>query len=178
MIFTYKFVQNKFQISFYNKLFLRISTAFPPPPPWQIIRRFLYDVWNVKTTTICKKTSLVTPGKHFSKTFFLFSICQIAKTEVSTHIFQLVLVQWEKRFCRYFDSLTFYLYHRKKYHFHCNFSLVIFHGQSFIKTVRGPFISNQMLKSKSKKVATDLQLNVLFILCVQFLVENRIIIFS
>ena len=38
-------------------------------------------------------------GESTSVKLFLFSICWIAKTEFSTHIFQLVLVQWENGFC-------------------------------------------------------------------------------
>ena len=46
-------------------------------------------IWCVicKTTTVCKRISLVMGGKHFSKTVSIFYILKIAKTEFSTHIF-------------------------------------------------------------------------------------------
>ena len=62
MPFTYRFVQNKFLISFYKKLFLSILTSFPPkspPPPPTHTHTQLYAkglVWSLG-------------GKHFSKTF-------------------------------------------------------------------------------------------------------------
>ena len=72
MIFTYRFVQNKFLISFYKKLFLSILTSFPPPVTNSVL---LYDVLNVKPQLYVK--GLVWSrgggggggGEHFSKTF-------------------------------------------------------------------------------------------------------------
>ena len=57
LIFTYRFVQNKFLISFYHKVFLSILTAFPPVTNHAV----LYDVCN--------------GGESTSVKLFLFSIC-------------------------------------------------------------------------------------------------------
>ena len=87
MIFTYRFVHNKFLISFYKKLFLSILTS-SPPPPWPIMP-FLYDVLNVKPQLYVKGLvwSRGGGGESTSEKLFLFPICWIAKTVFSTHIF-------------------------------------------------------------------------------------------
>ena len=73
LIFTYRFLQNKFLISFYNKVFLSIPTTFPP------VTNYAVFIWCVKskTTTVCKRISLVTGGGGESTSVkrFLFSIC-------------------------------------------------------------------------------------------------------
>ena len=111
LIFTYRLLQNKFLICFYNKVFFSILTAFPPPPP---VTNHAVFIWCVKckTTTVCK--GLVwSRGESTSVKLFLFSICWIAKTEFSTRIFQLVLVQWENSFCGSVEGWTYCLIYRK-----------------------------------------------------------------
>ena len=88
-----RFVQNKFLISFYNKVFLSILTAFPTP-----LTNHAVFIWCVKckTTTVCKRISLfrgVGGGGYFSKTFSIFYMLNSKNPS-----FQLVLVQWENSF--------------------------------------------------------------------------------
>ena len=64
---------------------------------------------------------------------FLLSICWIAKTEFSTHIFQLVLVQWENRLLWISRGLNLLSFSLKKNHFLWNFSLVIFIGNPSLR---------------------------------------------
>ena len=52
-------LQNKFLIRFYNKVFLSILTSFPPVTNHAV---FILCV-KCKTTTVCKRISLVTGGK-------------------------------------------------------------------------------------------------------------------
>ena len=81
-IFTYRFVQNTFLIGFYNKLFLSILTS--PPPPDQPCN--FYMILKCKTTTVCKRFSLVMEGKHFSKNISIFYVLK-SKKGVSSHIY-------------------------------------------------------------------------------------------
>ena len=72
LISTYRFVQNKFLISFYHKVFLSILTA--PPVTNHAV---LYDVCNVKLQLYAKGLiwSRGGGGGGTSVKLFLFSIC-------------------------------------------------------------------------------------------------------
>ena len=72
------------------------------PPPHPVTNHAVF-IWCVKckTTTVCKRISLVTGGGGGGSTsvkVFLFSICWKAKSGFSTLIFKYVLVQWENTF--------------------------------------------------------------------------------
>ena len=77
-------------------------------------------------------------NKSTSLKRFLFSICSIAKTEFSTHIFQLILVQWENCFLdkSKVEPTIFFI---ENISFSFKFFSGHFYGQFFIKTVRGPW---------------------------------------
>ena len=89
LIFTYRLLQNKFLISFYHKVFLSILTAFPPPPP--VTNHAVFICVNCKTTTVCKRNSLVMGGggKHSSKTFSIFYVLNSKKQS-----FQPIFFKW------------------------------------------------------------------------------------
>ena len=97
-------------------------------------------IWCVKckTTTVYAKVFVLSWVESTSVKRFLFSICWKAKTEFSVHIFQLVLVLWENCFLnKPRVEPTIFLIEK------ISLSLKLFsghfYGQSFIKTVQGPF---------------------------------------
>ena len=135
LIFTSRFLQNKFTISSYNKVFFNISTTSPPWP----IMPFSYDVWNVKLQLYAKGLvwSWGRGRKHFSKKFSIFYMLN-SKNRVFNPNFQLVLVQWETVFVNKsrVEPIAFFI---EKISFSLKLFSGHFYGQSFIKTVRGPY---------------------------------------
>ena len=91
LIFTYRLLQNKCLICFYNKVFLSILTAFPPWP----IMPFLF-VWNVKLQLYAKGLVWSRGGKHFSKTFSIFYMLN-SKNRVFNTYFSIGTCQMGKR---------------------------------------------------------------------------------
>ena len=132
-IIPYRFVQNKFRISFYDELFLSILTSFPPWP----IMPFLYDVWNVKLQQYAKGLVWSRGGKHFSKTFSIFYMLN-SKNRVFNPYFKICTCPMRKTLLRIIRESNLLSFWWKNFRFLWNFFSGHFYGQSFIKTVRGP----------------------------------------
>ena len=128
LIFTYRFLQNKFLISFYHKVFLSVLTA-PPSPPWPIMP-FLYDVWNVKPQLFAK--GLVWSRGGGSTSVKLFSIFYVlnSKNGVLNPYFSISTCPMRKQLLWISRGLNLLSFSSKKYHFLCNFFLVIFMGNT------------------------------------------------
>ena len=132
LIFTYRFLQNKFLISFYHKVFLSILTAFPPPPPL-VTNHAVFICVNCKTTTVCKRNSLVMGGgKHSSKTFSIFYVLN-SKNRVFSPYFSIGTCPMRKRLLWISRGLNLLSFSQKKYHFLWNFSLVTFMGNPSLR---------------------------------------------
>ena len=129
VLFTYMFVQNKFLISFYNKLFLSILTASPPWP----IMPLLYDVWNKKNYNCLQKDEFGHGGGgggYFTKTFCIYNML-IGKNRVFIHIFNWYLSNEKKTFA---DNLRV--------------EPTIFFMKNFVlaETILWPFLGNLSLR--------------------------------
>ena len=108
-------------------MFFSILTA-PPPPTVTNLAIFIWCV-KYKTTTVCKKNSLVTGG---GGKLFLFPICWTAKTVFSTHIFNWYLCN-EKKTLADNSSVEPTIFFMEKYHFLWIFSLAIFLGNASLR---------------------------------------------
>ena len=140
MIITYRFVQNKFLISFYKKLFLSILTSSPPPPPCDQSCHF-YNVLNVKPQLYAK--GLVWSrggGKHFSKTFSISYMLNSKNSAFDPYFFKRY---WSNstHVCAYHARVEISIFFMEKISFSLKLFFDHFYGQSFIKTVRGPLFS-------------------------------------
>ena len=149
MPFTYRSLQNKFLIRFYNKALLSILTSFPP------VTNHAVFIWCVKckTTTVCKRISLVTGGgggKHFSKTFSIFYMLNSKNRVFSPYFFNRYFSNEKTAFVdKSRIEPTIFLIEK------ISFSLKLFsghfYGQSFIKTVRGPFLTIKYILLNDEK---------------------------
>ena len=113
-----------YKISFYNiiKCFWAFSQRSPVTN-----HAVLYDVWNVKLQLYAKGLVWSRGGGSTSVKLFLFSICWIAKTEFTTHIFNWYLSNEKTAFVDK-SSVEPTIFFIEKYHFLWNFSLVYFMG--------------------------------------------------
>ena len=85
-----------------------------------------------KTTTVCKRISLVTGGKHFSKSFSIFYMLNSKNRVFNPYFFNWYLSNEKMAFVdrsRVEPSIFFI----EKYHFLWNFSLVIFMGNPSLR---------------------------------------------
>ena len=101
---------------------------------------FLYDVLNVKLQLYARGLVWSRGGGGWSTSvkLFLFSICWIAKTVFSIHIFNWYLSNEKNNFADN-SSVEPALVLMEKLSFSMKIFSGHFYGQSFIKTVRGPF---------------------------------------
>ena len=123
-------------------MFLSILTSFPPPPPVTNHAVFILCV-KCKTTTVCKRISLVTGGggEHFSKTFSIFYMLN-SKNRVFSPYFSIGTCPMRKRLLWISRGLNLLSFFIEKIAFSLKLFSGHFYGQSFIKTVRGPLASS------------------------------------
>ena len=103
--------------------------------------RFLYDVCNVKLQLYAKGLVWSRGGKHFSKTFSIFYMLN-SKNRVFQPIFFNCYLSNEKTASVDNSRVKATIFFIEKISFSMKLFSGHFYGQSFIKTVRGPYIHN------------------------------------